>query len=184
MRQLRRKYGKAIGVERLTRHKGRAPQVEPRPRGEVLDIGQKTQKAREAQQEDQVEIGKRARTGIEPGHGMGHVVEQAAALRLAAQGIIEKLCEEQRDGRLVGVVGQGNERQGYGRILRSLQTGLGAVVPFYVEHGQGLEQGVAHGRTPRTAHPDGHSHAAHLCREEVDYERFVVVLDAAEHDGL
>ena len=78
---------------------------------------------------------------------MHNVVVHTAAVRFAPQRIIKEFCQEKRDGRLVGVVGKGNEGEGDRCVLRSLQAGLGAVVLRHIKHSQRLEQRVAHRRT-------------------------------------
>lgn len=125
-----------IPVQRRTAAELGIEQVEIITGQVSVEVGIKSQKARKTHEEDQVEIGHTAsRASVKPADGVGQVGKERTVGALFAQGMIEKLTQEQSDGRLDRVEGQRRERMkqtGFGDAAQ-----LGRVFPFSLQLHQG-----------------------------------------------
>lgn len=100
--------------------------------------------------------------GFEPAEGLVDIVEDLWGGRLLTQGGAEELCEEEGEGALDGMGGDG-----VGDVERACgggfdECGAGVLFPTDFEECEGLEDGVGHGRLP-SAVVDAHDETDGAC---------------------
>lgn len=87
-----------------------------------------------------MEVGKTVVLAIEPLDAVGDIVEKKRILLFTPQGIIEKFGNEQGNGELVLVEGDGGERMEQTGIGEFLQLQARAHIGLDLQYGQRLEE--------------------------------------------
>ena len=80
-----------------------------------------------------MEVGEAVRLAVEPLDATGDVVEEGFVALFGAQGVVEELGNEERDGEFVGVEGNGGEGRGEANVVQLLQLGLGTDIDHSLE---------------------------------------------------
>ena len=172
-----------VGVQRLhTGETGRA-QVETVPRMIVVQVGIEAQEARHAHQKHQVEVGHRRAGAVEPLQGVAQVGKERSVRRFLMERMVQKLGQKQRDGRLVGVVGQGRKQAQRSHVLQPLQVQARPEVRFVGQHRQRLEQHAPRWTLSGARQFDEVGHPPLLFGEDVGNHRRIVVFYGAQHDA-
>ena len=99
----------------------------------IVEVGVETEETAETHEEDEVEVGEAVRLAVEPLDATGDVVEEGFVALFGAQGVVEELGNEERDGELVGVEGNGGEGRGEANVVQLLQLGLGTDIDLGLE---------------------------------------------------
>ena len=139
-REQGRVFGReVVGVERLPVGETAVEHIEVATLSKISQVGMESQKARQAKQEDNMEIGKTALARVEPFHGAYQIFKEQFAVVLFVERVLEKLRDEHGDGRLVGVDGNVGSLLPYAHRLEACQRSA-VVVPFRLKNRKRLQK--------------------------------------------
>lgn len=151
-------------------------QIEIGSRTIIVEVGIKPQETGNAHQEDQMEIGKALRTGIEPADRILQIGEKRGIGSLVAHGTVEELGQKQDNGRLAGMEGNGGERVRKLGLRHLVEGGGRTHLSHQLHQRQGLEQGGLQGGFAGTGQMDQKRASAHGLGIRLDQQRRFLVL--------
>ena len=159
-------------------------QVEIVTRLIVVEVGIEPEEAAEAHEEDEVEVGEAIGLAVEPLDAAGDVVEEGLVALFGTQGVVEELGDEERDGELVGMEGDGGEREVEAHVAQFLQLGLGTHIHFRLQERQGLEELFLHTGLRRLGDVHHERQSSVRLGEHIHDHSRLAVLERMEDYGL
>ena len=128
----------------------------------IFQVRIQSEKARQAHQKDQMKIGKTTATLVQPDNGMLQICKQRTVFGLFTQSTIQKLRQEQSNGRLIRIIGNRGKRIKRLCLFHLIYSGIRSEISFKLHQRQRLEQHRFHRSLARTGHrhqkrsPSGH----------------------------
>ena len=159
-------------------------QVEIVTRLIVVEVGIEPEEAAEAHEEHEVEVGEAIGLAVEPLDAAGDVVEEGLVALFGTQGVVEELGDEERDGELVGMEGDGGEGRGEAHVAELLELHLRTDVDLGLEEGEGLEELLLHTGLRRLGDVHHERQSSVRLGEHVHDHSRLAVLERMEDYGL
>ena len=128
-----------IGMQRRAVAETTRPEVERAARGIAVQIRVEAEKARKANKEHYVEVGKAILRAVEPQQAVGHVVEKRPSVLLAAQRVAQKLGHKHGYRQFAAVERQRRVGAGHAHLPDALQLARRPHLALHVELRQRLE---------------------------------------------
>lgn len=159
-------------------------QVEVVARLVVVEVGVEAEETAQPHEEHEVEVGEAVCLAVEPLDAAGDIVEEGLVALFGAEGVVEELGHEERDGEFVGMEGDGGEGRGQADVGHLLQLRLGTDVGLYLEERQGLEELFLDAGLRRLGDAHHERQSSVRLGEQVHDHSRLAVLEGMEDYGL